>query len=392
MLNIQLTRFKNNINFNKSRKANNNNNNNNINKNNLFSIKNTKLAPLSHDTISFSGSSAKLNRSLFEAFDNISTCTQIKDDAKPAMAYLKNTLETALDPFLATKANPHRPIETISTRIKTPESIREKAADKLESAITAPEPWAFNPNTTEGIKGTVGDIIGARIILRKSDIKQTSQIIGILIDLVEQGKLKITKIESYVPANEQTNLKYFQDSDLEKLKNAVNKNKEANQQPIEVINKTKKTGYTALHLDVDLSDPDYKARNNNYKGEIQILGYDVAQLKDIEDFCYKMKVGKDIKGRHYAFVPLSQHFKKLYENTQDYPNLKQDYELYTSRAYSIQRAKEPLNPNNKKRKNTLPTIEECGLKGRIPQGLDFNVLSSIVQCCNKIYEIANSTT
>ena len=98
MLNIQLTRFKNNINFNKSRKAN-NNNNNNINKNNLFSIKNTKLAPLSHDTISFSGSSAKLNRSLFEAFDNISTCTQIRDDAKPAMAYLKNTLETALNPF-----------------------------------------------------------------------------------------------------------------------------------------------------------------------------------------------------------------------------------------------------------------------------------------------------
>ena len=384
MLNIPLIKFKSNFKVNRNQIIGRYNSSNNT------SLKNTKLAPLAKDTVTFSGVNAKLNRSLFEAFDNIDICTQVRDDAKPAMNDLKNTLETALAPLMATKDNPRGIIDSIHTRIKSPDSIREKAADKLEAAITSATPWAFNPKTAEGIKGVLGDIVGARIVLRKSDIKQTSEIIDILANLVRQGKLKITKIQNYVPANAQLNLKYFKDSDLEKLKDAVNSKRGPNEKPLEVIYEAKGTGYMALHLDVDLSNPEYKAWNNDYKGEIQILGYDVAKLKDLEDYCYKMKPGKDIKGGYFPYQPLSTHFHKLYNNTAEYPNIKEDFDTYTSRAYLIQRSKEPLSPEKKKKKNMFPTIEECGLKGKLPNGLDFNVLNGISQSCDKTAEIINS--
>lgn len=382
--NISFFTFKNNIRANKDRILNTNN------KFISFSTKNNNLAPLACDTVIFSGNHGRLNHSLFEAFDNIDTCIQVRDDARPAMSYLKTTLEEALSPFVASKDNPYGSIDDIHTRIKTPDSIKEKTIDKLNAAITSPEPWAFNPNTVEGIKGAVGDIIGARIILRKSDSKQTSQIIGVLADLARQGKLKITKIENFIPVEMQPGLKYFEDSDLEKLKDAVNAS-ETSDKPVEVKNNAKGSGYMALHLDVELSRPEYKAWNNGYRGEIQILGYDVAKLKDLEDYCYKMKSDKDIKSGHFAYKPLSDYFKSLYSNNSDYPNLEDDFETYTARAYLIQRGKEPLSPDNKKRKNTLPTIEECGLKGKIPKGLDFNILNSIRQYCDKIYEITSAT-
>ena len=41
-----------------------------------------------------------------------------------------------------------------------------------------------------------------------------------MADLARQGKLKITKIENFIPVEMQPGLKYFEDSDLEKLKDA----------------------------------------------------------------------------------------------------------------------------------------------------------------------------
>ena len=380
MLNIQLTNFKNNLRINNGVSVNYNK------KNNIFKNA-TKLAPLAHDTVTFSGNNAKLNRSLYEAFDNLETCTEVRDNAEPAMRDLKNTLETALAPYIASKNNPHGLIDSIHTRIKTPESIREKVADKLEAAILSPQPWAFNPKTAEGVKGVVGDIVGARIILRKTDTKQASEIIDVLANLIRQKKIKITKIENYLPLDEKSATRYFQDSDLNRLKDAINSTKAKNEAPIDIRNNTKKTGYMALHLDLDLSNAYYSSKNNKYKGEIQIVGYDVAKLKDLEDYCYKMKPGKDIKGGYFPYKPLSTHFYNLYNNTAQYPNIKEDYDKYTARAYLLQISKKPSSAEEKKKDDTFPTIEECGLEGKIPKGLDFNVLNEITKCCDKTSSI-----
>ena len=353
-----------------------------------FFPKNNNLAPLAHDTVSFSGAQQKLNKSLYEAYDNIAVCCEVRDNAKPAMMNLKNVLETSLEDFIADKKHPNRAIDSIHTRIKTADSIKEKTIDRLNTAILSPQPWAFNPNTVKGIKGAVRDIVGARIILRHSDQKQINEITDALVQAIEDGKLKITKIENYDPVDMDPKLKYFKEENLKKLQVAANKTKSADMPEVQVINNTKSTGYMALHLDVDLSDPDYKVKNNGYSGEIQIVGYDIAQLKDIEDFCYKMKSDKDIKSGHYAYKPLSEHFRKLYRDNPDYPNLEENYEKYTAEAYLIQRKKEPIE-GNKKRKYSLPSIEECGFQDKIPKGLDFNTLESIKNCCDKIYDFTN---
>ena len=44
----------------------------------------------------------------------------------------------------------------------------------------------------------------------------------------------------------------------------------------------------ALHLDIDLADYEYKAKNNGYKGEIQIVGQDISRLKEVEDFPFSL--------------------------------------------------------------------------------------------------------
>ncbi len=354
------------------------------------SAKSKILSPLTQDTVSFSGSTA-LNHSLLEAFDNYNVCRDISQNAEPAETYLKKTLKNALSEFVESDTN-NGVILPVVSRVKTPDSIREKVASELENIILKEPYKAFSPNDIEAVKKVCGDIIGSRIILKRSAPEYTSKIIDALIKEVEAGRLKITKIENYEPDDIEENWKYFQKQDLERLLDAVNsKRKEYGQKPIELNETHKSTGYMALHLDVDLSNPDFKAKNNNYRGEIQIVGYDVSGLKDVEDFCYKLKSKKDIKSGNLAYKPFVEYFNQNMAKTDEYPELDKNFLEYTRKAYSIQRHKAPMEGKSKARRkyHILPTIEQCGLEGKIPEALDFNKLSKIKHYCDKIYELTS---
>lgn len=347
----------------------------------------SNLAPLSKDTVSFT-SSEKLNRSLLEAFDNISICKSVYNDADVPSEYLKRVLKECLMPYVASDKNPDAPIQRITTRVKTPDSIREKAASRLGSAITSDLEKVFNPNSVDDIKKVCSDIIGARVILRQSDSDKTTQIIDALIKEVRAGRLNITKIENYKPENIPEKWEYFKMEDLQNLCKAVNETRFGLPE-IKVTQRSKETGYMALHLDVDLSNPEFKSKNNGYKGEIQIVGYDVANLKDVEDFCYKLKSNKDIKSGHVAYRPFSDYFLKLLRSNK-YPHLEEKFVEYTLKAYLLQRKKEPVGTAHRKKKdNNLPTLADCGMEGKLPQGLDFNILASIKYHCDKIYELTS---
>ena len=67
-------------------------------------------------------------------------------------------------------------IQEIVTRVKTPESIREKATTILAKMIKD-EKRAFDPESPEDIKANIGDIVGGRIILRNPSHQNTSKII-----------------------------------------------------------------------------------------------------------------------------------------------------------------------------------------------------------------------
>ena len=362
-----------------------------VNKYNNSIAKYANLAPLACDTVTFTGSKPHepLNKALMEAFDNQEVCRYVYENAQQANNNLSDFLKKVMKPYMFSESNKNGVVHEIKTRIKSPESIREKVTDKLAHAIKHNTTQTFNPEDAESIKKNCNDIIGGRVILREPTQAKTSALIDSIIKEITdpniplEKRLKITKIEHYVPEGVDKKLEYFDADDLERLKDAVNKTFGTN---IEVVRNPKTTGYMALHLDVDLSDDDLKAKNNGYIGEIQIVGLDVSLLKDVEDLCYKLKGAKEIKGGHVAYAPFSDYFKKYMENSGN-PNIKEDFDTYTRKAYLYQRLREPVDKKQSKKSYVFPTIASCGLKGKIPEELDFNNLARLKTPCDRIYDI-----
>ena len=356
----------------------------------------SSLAPLKCDTISFSGA-RNLNHSLQDAFDNKEICEEISKNAKPAKDCLEKSLTRVFSDIVASSNNLDGIIEPISVRIKDGTSIREKATSKFEEAIVNHDLTNFiNLNKTEDIKKVIQDLVGARIIVNQSNPKVNAAIIDRLITLVKSGELKIKKIEIITPKEETGLQPYFEEDDLERLKDAVNMTKKSSDK-IDIGKNPSKSGYSAIHIDLDLSDENMLAKNDGYKGEIQIIGSDVAYFKDLEDYCYKVKQNKDIKSGHPAYNAFVQHLNKYFEyretgnseseNKKTANKYKEAFERYTYKAYIIQRRKSPNDPQYSK--THLPTIEECGMKGEVPPDLDFNYLQKIRTQCDKFYELCD---
>ncbi len=363
-------------------------------KNNYQKNYTSSLAPLKCDTISFSGA-RNLNHSLQDAFDNKEICEEISKNAKPAKENLEKSLIRGLQGLIVSSQNPDGIIEPISVRIKDGTSIREKATSKFEEAIINHDITNFiNLNKAEDIKKTVQDLVGARIIVNQSNTKKNAAIIDSLIYLVEKNELKIRRIEIIAP-DEKGLEPYFDDNDLERLKNAVNSKRGYYEEKINIKRQPSKSGYSAIHLDLDLSDENMIAKNNGYKGELQIIGTDVAYFKDLEDYCYKIKQGKDVKSGHPAYNMLIQHLNKYFEynekgktkeqNEAVANSYKEAFNEYTRRAYIFQRRKNQNAPDYDK--THLPSLEDCGMQGKLPKYLDFNYLQKIRILCDTLYEL-----
>ena len=348
------------------------------------------LKPLQKDTFTFTGNIDKnKKRELVRAFmmvDNKDACQKVSENAQEAASDLYKFLRTSLSDLIATSDHPDRPIEHIKVRTKTPESIREKTANILADRILSKEE-AFNLCDSEDIKNNIRDIVGARIVLKNPNHPNAKDIIARLAEDVGNSKkdrfLKIEKIECY---EQDKNLAYFDDSVLKKLENAENSHENQGEK-ISIVHNNKKTGYVAVHIDLDMSNPNkYTLNQNGYFGEIQLVGRDVSELKEVEDLCYKLKGDNDIKGGNIAYKPFSKYFTHYYHSS---PNVEQYFTEYTSKAYAIQRKKEPEYKQQGK-KEKFPTIAECGLTGKVPKELDFNRLNAIKLYCDKMYEFTKN--
>lgn len=245
------------------------------------------------------------------------------------------------------------------------------------SLLVNSEGKSIDPKTMAGIKYYANDIVGARIVLKESSPEYTDKILSALKQAVTDGALKITSIENNIPAIDKIPLghnlsdyAYASNSQLRALSTASGA-------PIK--DNESKTGYMAIHIDVDLSDPIFKNYGgiyNGYSGEIQIIGRDVEQLKEVEDLCYKLKDKKN--AINIAYKPFKDHFLKYY-NTDE---TKQAFDDYTYDLYLAQRVTPP-----KKRLNTFPTIKQLGYEGKVPLSLDFNQLKLIWNYCRAQHEI-----
>lgn len=247
------------------------------------------------------------------------------------------------------------------------------------SPLINSEGKTIDPKTMSGIKYYANDIVGARIVMKESSPEYTDKILCALKQAVADGVLKITSIENNVPSAEKipeghklSDYAYASDSQLRSLKTASG---------APVLTNESKTGYMAIHINVDLSDPIFKNYGgvyNDYSGEIQIIGRDVEQLKEVEDLCYKLKDKKN--AINIAYKPFKEHFLKYYNE-----ETMQAFDDYTYDLYLAQRVMK-----QKKRASMFPTIKQLGYDGKVSPYLDFNQLKRIWSFCKAQYEISEA--
>ena len=216
----------------------------------------------------------------------------------------------------------------------------------------------YPTNSIEGVKKYAKDIIGGRIVISRNE--DVSKILAAL------KKVKITSIEHYIPDKDKIpegttiqDYAYASDSQLKSL---------AKEAKCEVVNIKSKSGYMGIHVNIDLSNPLYSGYNskfNGYTGEIQILGRDVEQLKEVEDLCYKLKDKKNAIKKVY--LDFRTHFYRYYND-----KTKKNFNDYTYALYLAQR----LN-KNKTKSSEFPSIAKLGFEGKVDSNLDFNLLKKI---------------
>lgn len=242
--------------------------------NNDNNVTRPKLNFLDRDTVSFSGKQKNDNKNLDSMADavSISTAMRANQEVYNAAKRINSTLKKYLKPLVATSSSPENSIcageKGIKYRIKDDISICEKTATreiKSKSDILK-----------------MGDVMGFRIVLREHSPKNVEKVLKQLALAVKQGDLNIIEIENYLLPDGRG---YCSTKVLEKLASVCNPNELD-------INLTKKikSGYPAIHIGIKTKE--------GYIGEIQIMGKDVEDVKDLDDWFYKILDHKPLKKKY----------------------------------------------------------------------------------------------
>ena len=253
--------------------------------------------------------------------------------------------------------------------------IIEHITDLLENVPKSPhvEDSAYiDPTSLNGVKHYANDIVGARIVMNEFNSSYIKLLLSALKQAVDDGALKILSIENNLPDPQKlpqgkqiSDYEYATDSQLRYLSKAAG---------AKLIRNKSKSGYLAIHINIDLSNPIFSCYNgifDGYSGEIQILGSDVEQLKEVEDLCYKLKDDKNAIRVEYK--PFKEHFKTYYND-----ETKDAFDDYTYALYLAQRSMPP----NLKRDAYFLSISELGFDGKVPKELDFNYLRMLKEKCD----------
>ena len=287
---------------------------------------------LEKDTVSFTSTQNKKdiehkkNKILEVNSKVVSTklCNEIAEEAIQPAKDLHSLLRRKFKNLIATDKNPNAPImpgnSGIKVRVKSPRSIREKAL-------------ATKNLTKDEIK-KIGDIIGARIVLRKCQPEDIDQVFKILGQMVTRGVIKIKEVENYRLTSKDS---YITQKTLEEFEDTCAK---AKQYP-DIISKPIPNGYTAIHITVELE--------NGFVGEIQIMGRDMEQIKDIEDFYYKLRCQKNFDPKYKSIEKImKEKIKDLSECE------KEALDKYIKKSYVHARAIPPKGGKEITAKEFLP--------------------------------------
>lgn len=363
------------------------------NKNNFMQA--PKLAPLAHDTVNFTGNIDEWK----VAIDNKEICSAVTENAIPTNEYLEEILKKYFNQDVYDKrTNPKGKIEPIRTRVKTTDSLEEKVSAKIREILNSKggdiSKRIFSPQSIDDVKKHVKDISGARIVVKEAFGDAIDDVVDNLCTMIEEENLIIAEIENHVSPDKSA-LPYFTNEQLEKIKTSVNKVRNENgcsDVGLQIKTSPTKTGYMALHLSIDTRYAPKFRKHQGYWSELQIIGSDVELLKDIEDFCYKLKKEMGVVSHDVAYTPFEEFFLSSYNDTEHYPEVKKAFDEYTIKAYKSQRNRKPSNDIQDDTSDwayKYPTIKECGLEGKIPPMLDFNILARVKRDCDDLYYVKN---
>ncbi|MBR6298549.1 MAG: hypothetical protein IKR34_04830 [Candidatus Gastranaerophilales bacterium] len=381
-------------------------------------IKNTNLSPLSKDTVSFTGINKDISN---DDIENMPFCEAANGYAYFIQETMVDILSNHFNSLIYDKSNnPNGVINPIEGRIKTPESIHEKTVSRLLSALKPKKVeqskskkrnsnedlkrynGVFSPYSTYDIMDKIRDISGTQITIRDIDT-QSDEIIKRLCEMIESENLVVDEIENHTSSSAKP---YFSQKQLYKLLECVNVQRSANGlSPIVVKSDTTESGYMALHLSFDLKNKKIFDKDNGLNErsfhELQIIGSDVGKLKDIENFCYKLAASKpkSIKQGDYAYDAFVEYFYTYYpkhdDNSSEAKKIRKYFKDYTKKAYELQRNRKPTEDAENDVTNwayRYPTIEECGLGGLVPDGLDFNILARLKRDLDDVYKVKRNVT
>ena len=330
----------------------------------------TMTKPLIRDTVTFKAT-AKMMGSRADEIP-LQVAKGIHEEAKKALKYMEDKLTPFLYDLEATTYAPENPIEAILKRAKEPDSIREKAVTRG---------W----NRLAEIKKEMTDLAGMKIIMRDGSREQVNKVIERLIQFVNETGIKIVEIENKRPLPIYNNYgevvksyDYASPMYLVKLQKIASK---LAGRDIRYVDENTPTNYMAIHILTELP--------NGITGELQIMGHDIAALKELEDMCYKIKNGKNLKKKYApiekVLAPLKPPSPALegVEDAEYLAKLKEheflceEHLKYTKDAYMLQREKEPRKFTKRAKKESFLKIPSF-----LPQELDFNNLQELKNKCD----------
>lgn len=321
------------------------------------------LRPLEKDTVSFGAKTKFIVDAAESAQDvaktkvlkywdtnaaNFEEIISISESFEEPLKKFMDALKREMKQLIVTEAHPNNPIlpgtAGIKGRVKKPRSVAQKANSRK----------LF---TREEIE-KMGDVGGARIVMRTLSQDDTALIFKALGNMVKKGT-KIIEVENYRlnPKNS-----YVSQRTLDDFEALCQK---YGQYP-EIKNKPLPNAYTAIHVSVEL--PDGKVI------ELQIMGRDMEQVKEVEDFFYKWRCEKDFDPK---YRPIQDIFKQHMPTLDEFQ--KETLERYIRDSYinalSIPETSAKRKPNyNKDYFLTFPYS--------LPQELSYKNLHRMMEECN----------
>ena len=205
-------------------------------------------------------------------------------------------------------------------------------------------------------RAEIQDAIRARIVLTNGSKEEGDAIFNEIINAVKKGKLEIKEIKNYATDGD---MQYVSSKMIKKLKKTIDEVQGGHS--CDSSTKQKSTGYNAVHIIFKIDD--------EFDGELQIMGKNVENLKDTEDVFYKLGHNKHVSKR---FDDIRKKYNTLFEKT---PNkLKTALEAYTREAYLYERKKELGLVKDLYGGKFLPLDTE---KYDLPKEFDFNNIAEI---------------